>query len=270
MYKYKFIYLYLWQLRVRGGAVAAHNVHAVGVGGSSPSFATKAEFQPKNQRKTQIMDKETLLTSIQAIIGKPDTDGNYGETGVSSRTLDTYLEGILPTLGDNPNEDLIKAHANILKSIGGQIRHEKAEFVKSRTQSAQTETERETEQADDHLQGIAKVLKGLQEDYKKMQERLDTQEKAKEQAALREKVIAGMRSKNATDEYVLKNAMRDVVFDAEKSVEQLVEESLKLYDAEFTEARGSGANPRQSASGAKSSDAELDDFFKEMKRKGKF
>lgn len=213
------------------------------------------------------MEKEALLTSIQSIIGNPDADGNYGETGISQRTLDSYLDGILPTLGEEVSEDVLKAHAGILKSIGGQIRHEKAEFVKNyKPDTKPNEVTPPQEPNKEILDALAKI----QADNKALQERLDRQDKEKEQKGLMEKVMAGLKAKNATDEYVLKNAMRGVVFDTKKSVEQLVEDSLKLYDAEYTAARGAGAAPRQAGAGGGGGNSDIDSFFEEMKKKGKF
>lgn len=213
--------------------------------------------------KNQAMEKEALLTSIRGIIGNPDADGNYGETGISQRTLDTYLESILPTLGEEAGADVIKAHAEILKSIGGQIRHEKAEFVKNYKPPVAPPVEHGNKEI---LEALAKI----QADNKALQERLDNQEKDREQKVLMAKVLDGMRAKNASDEYVLKNAMRGVELDKDKSVEQLVEDSLKLYDAEYKAARGDGAKPRQGNGGGGGTDSDLDDFFAEMKKKGKF
>lgn len=213
------------------------------------------------------MDKETLLKGIQSIIGSPDADGNYGETGISGRTLDAYIDGILPTLGEDAGEDALKAHAGILRSIGGQIRHEKAEFAKNYKPEGNQVTPPEKKEEGGSGEILA-ALRQIEADNKALRERLDRQESEAAQRELKGKVLAGMRAKNATDEYVLMNAMRGVELDAKKSVEELVEAGLKLYDAEYTAARGAGASPRQGGGGSGSGD--IDGFFEEMKKRGKF
>lgn len=79
------------------------------------------------------MDKETLLSKFKPSIGEPDANTQmYGDTGLSVRTLDTYLEAILPGITDDAivTDDYVNTHVKILKSMGGQMRHEQSEFVK--------------------------------------------------------------------------------------------------------------------------------------------
>lgn len=78
------------------------------------------------------MEKENLLAGFNERLGNPDADGMY-EAGVSSRTLDAYVDGILPTITDDAQVDdaFWTRHVGFIKSMGGQMRHEKAEFVKS-------------------------------------------------------------------------------------------------------------------------------------------
>lgn len=79
------------------------------------------------------MEKETLLSGFTQRIGDPDANGYFGETGISQRTLDVYVENILPTIpsDDAVNDDFYGRHVNILKSMGGQLRHMNGEFAKN-------------------------------------------------------------------------------------------------------------------------------------------
>lgn len=220
------------------------------------------------------MEKEELLTKLQTEIGKPDAEGNYGVTGISQRTLDTYIESILPTLGENADDAVVSAHAAILKSIGGQIRHEKAEFVKSYKpqqpkQSQPDSNGKEGKEGGGEESEILKMLKQISTDNEALKQRLDKREKEAEQTRIKTLVVEGLKSKNATDEYVLKNCLKGVEFDVSKSVEELVDEYIKVYDAEYKEARGGADAPRRGGSGA-SGDGFIDSFFDEMKKKGKF
>ena len=105
---------------------------------------------------------------------------------------------------------------------------------------------------------------------KDLKTRLDEKDNEEKQKALRARVISGMKEKNATDDYVLKNCLKGVVFDDKKSVDELVNECLSLYDAEYKEARGVGSNPRSGGNGGGSKDGDIDAFFSEMKKRGKF
>lgn len=80
------------------------------------------------------MEKETLLSGFNQRIGNPDaTTGMYGDTGVSGRTINAYLDTILPSITDDGmvTDAFYDSHVNILKAMGGQMRHEQSEFVKS-------------------------------------------------------------------------------------------------------------------------------------------
>ena len=170
------------------------------------------------------MEKEELLTRLQGEIGKPDANGNYGITGISQRTLDAYIDGILPTLGENVDDAVIGTHASILKSIGGQIRHEKAEIVKGyKTNPTSTPKDDDPKGGEDGDSEIMKLLKQISSDNLALKERLDKRDKEAEQASIKARVIDGLKAKNANDEYVLKNCLKCVVFDTSKSVVELVE-----------------------------------------------
>jgi len=207
------------------------------------------------------MEKEELLTKVQSAIGKPDAEGNYGEVGISGRTLDAYLDGILPTLGEEVTDELIGAHANILKSMGGQMRHEKAEFVKNYKPKQQP-----MEKTED---GSAEEIKQLHKQMTELMERLNRQDTVAKQERLKESVLAGMRAKNATDEYVLKNCLKGVELDSGKNESDLVDECLKLYDAEYKACRGGNDAPRLGNNGGGGANSDIDTFFEEMKKRGK-
>lgn len=80
------------------------------------------------------MDKETLLSKLKPSMGEPNATTQMYETiGVSVRTLDSYADMILPGITDDAQvtEEFIKNHVNMLKAMGGQMRHEKSEFIKN-------------------------------------------------------------------------------------------------------------------------------------------
>ena len=219
------------------------------------------------------MEKEELLSKLNPVIGNPDSTGNYGELGISTRTLDAYVDAILPTLGESVTDEQINSHITILKAMGGQLRHEKAEFAKNYkpTIVPKNKEPKEPKNVEDgNGNEVLEMLNKIISDNKALKTRLDEKDNEEKQKALRARVVSGMKEKNATDDYVLKNCLKGVVFDDKKSVDDLVNECLSLYDAQYKEARGVGSNPRNGGNGGGSKDGDIDAFFSEMKKRGKF
>lgn len=189
------------------------------------------------------MDKETLLSNFTKSIGEPDaTTGMYGDTGISRRTMDVYIDELLPSITDDNtvNDAFIESHVRFIKAMGGQMRHEKSEFAKN-FKPGQTEPPAQ----DSKDSEILELLRGIKDENKNLRERLDNQDKAKIQQELREKVVAAMKTKGAKDEYVLAATLsKQGEFDSKKSVDEIVESILPSYDQEFSACRGSGAVPR--------------------------
>lgn len=213
------------------------------------------------------MKKEELLTKIQKAVGEPDANGDYVNVGISKRTLDAYMDAILPSLGEEVADDVINAHIEIIKAMGGQLRHEKAEFAKNYKPNVEPKKEPQPKKEPEEPKNDSEVKK-LLEQLNELKTRFDNQEKSSKQERLREKVIAGMKGKNATDEYVLKTCMKNVQLDDSKTVDDLVDECLGLYDAEYKECR-SGNEPPRTGNNTGGSDKDIDSFFEEMKKKGK-
>lgn len=79
------------------------------------------------------MEKETLLTGFNQRLGEPGANGMYENAGVSSRTLDAYIDNLLPMITDDAqvNDAFWERHIKFIKEMGGQMRHEMAEFAKN-------------------------------------------------------------------------------------------------------------------------------------------
>ena len=87
------------------------------------------------------MEKEALLTELRKTIGEPDANGNYAGAGISQRTLDGYIDAVLPTFSDDITAESAAAiHLPIIKLMGGQMRHEIAERIKVITPKKQKST----------------------------------------------------------------------------------------------------------------------------------
>lgn len=222
------------------------------------------------------MKKEELLNGLKNAIGDPDADGNYGETGLSLRTIESYVDNVLvPQFGEEEKvaDDFYKNQAGFLKTVGGQLRHEKAEFAKNYKPALGNagggggnsgEGGKEGE-----LAAMTKKVNELVKSNKDLADRLNASETSKVQNELRKKIEAGMKAKNADDGYVLKNVLKGETFDTNKSVDELVEKYLKKYDTELAEARGNGGVPRANGNGGDGGGSAADDYFKrKAKREG--
>lgn len=220
------------------------------------------------------MEKETLLTGIRAVIGEPDANGYYGDTGISDRTLNDYVEQALQPdkLEEKDIDDTFYArHCAILKSMGGQMRSQVAEQVKN---VKQTNNDSQRRDGNGELAEIRKQLEELKSENanwrKEVKEREEAEAKARRQTELRKQVEEGMKAKGANDPYVLKNTLKGVVFDPDKKVDELVESYLGEYDKEFAESRSSGALPRNTSGGGGGGGNSLDAFFARKADEGRF
>lgn len=214
------------------------------------------------------MDKETLLSNFTKSIGEPDaTTGMYGDTGISRRTMDVYIDNLLPRITDDNtvNDAFIEAHVNFIKAMGGQLRHEQSEFVKNYKPNQQQANDTPQEGKDNE---VLELLKGIKNENKELRERLDRQDQAKSQSELREKVVAGMKAKGISDEYVLTTTLtKHGELDTKKSVDELVESLLPAYDKEFSACRGNGAVPRTGQQQQQNTKNETLKRFKERHQK---
>lgn len=220
------------------------------------------------------MTKEELLKGLVTNIGDPDASGMYAQAGISQRTLDAYADSVLPQLASvDYTDDIAKAHANILKAMGGQLRHEVSERLKGIQPTTPPKDEKKEDTAqNDELKALLAEFKAQKQSIESLQAKLTEQDNAAKQAELKGSVIAKMREQGATNDYVLEVIMRGYKFDADKDVEQLVSENLGRYNQEFTKAYGnSGAYPRTSLGGGDGTqvNAQREAFKKKMQNKGK-
>ena len=204
------------------------------------------------------MEAEKILSTITE---------KLGQTSLSDRTIQKYIELNPIAEGEEPSDDYFNSAVSFLSELGGQYNHDiavkvkdlKAQFAPaSNTEGASTV--KKAEPVDDKYNNVLKELQELKEE-------ISDNERNRAQAEIKANVIAVMRAKNATDEYVLKNTLKGVTFDDSKTIDELAETYLKEYDKEFAEARGAGAQPRTSNGGKGLTAA--DAYFKsKAKREG--
>lgn len=212
------------------------------------------------------MTKEELLEKLRAKIGK---------TSLSERTLSTYSENLLKYVSDDSVVDdiFLESHANILKSIEGQISHDISEGI-SDWKSKNTGVGNNKGENDDKDFGkILEMLEEIKGENSKLKERLDSAETKKSQSEYRELLKKAMQNKGAKNDYILSQTINQKEFDVSKSVDDVVEDFLSDYDSNFKSCFGSGASPRESGGDSGNSDnanKALDSFFERKANQGKF
>lgn len=221
------------------------------------------------------MDKETLYAKFTAVMGDADTaTGMIGDTNISKRTLESYVDAIIPGIKDDESVtgDYLDSHVSVLRAMGGQMRHQvKTEIDGFRAKSAKSgdsnaaaaDTGTASAAGYDSLNRQIAELRRSMED---LSERSRKASEEKTQAEMMAALKAAMRRSNATDDYVLEKTMQGVTLDTAKTVGQLTEEHLKRYDAELKACRGDGAQPR-AAQGGGGGKTYADQFFARKKAK---
>ena len=208
------------------------------------------------------MEKELLVSKLKEKIGS---------TNVSDKTIGAYVEALMPTITSDEmvNDTFLASHASVVKIMGGQISHDAS--VEINKYKEQNKIDDKGQKGTDGLGVIQSMLEDIKKENQSLKERLDQKDSESLKADLVKKVMEGMKAKGANDAYVLKKAMQGVDIDVNKSVDELVETYLPLYDNEYKEARGNGEPPRSSTGGggAKGDDI-LDDYFSQKIAEGKF
>ena len=208
------------------------------------------------------MEKELLVSKLKEKIGS---------TNVSDKTISAYVEAVMPTITSDEmvNDTFLASHASVVKVMGGQISHDASVEINKYTE--QNKIDDKGQNGTEGLDAIQSMLEEIKNENQALRERLDKKDSEALKAGLVKKVMEGMKAKGANDAYVLKKAMQGVDIDVSKSVDELVETYLPLYDNEYKEARGDGEPPRSSTSGGKAKgDDILDDYFSQKIAEGKF
>lgn len=211
------------------------------------------------------MDKETLLTEFGSRLGKTDNEGNYTHAGISSRTLDVYVENILSTAGETPDENFYTSHIAILNSLGGQMRKQIADAIKA---AKTKQTPPSDDDADEKQTPPSDEVQKLRASIESLAKRLDDQDKNRLQETSLSELKTLLKEQGATDEYVLRNTLKGYVIPGGKKPEEVVDAVLALYDKEVRECRGDGATPRNGNGGKNSKTAVNNYFARKAQREG--
>ncbi len=205
------------------------------------------------------MEKEQILSTINERLTAEGI-----KTEPFQRTFGDYLNENLPAEGTEPDDAYFAKHVRVLKSLAGQYNHDFAAQVEDFKKNYKPETKQDPPQPNKEVEDLKKQLADLTK-------RLDEKESKLTQEQLMSQVKAEMKKQGATDEYVLKQTLRGVTFDAKKSVADLAKEMLSAYDSELTACRGKGAAPRNGGDGgggSKGKNAAESYFARKQKKEG--
>lgn len=183
------------------------------------------------------MEKEQILSTLNE---------KLGTTGLSERTINDYIDAMIPVNEENVDFD---KHVNFLKSLNGNFSADVAKQVnefKKNYKPVSEPVKKEPEKEE-----IPSWAKSLIDSNKELKERLDKKESEIKQSELMSMVKSEMKKQGATDDYVLKQTLKGVTLDTEKSVAEHVKALMADYDSEYKACRGNGAAPRNGGGSGK-------------------
>lgn len=205
------------------------------------------------------MEKEQILSTINE---------KLGNTNFSEKTISDYVDAFIPEIEENPDFD---KHIGFLKSLYGNFSADVAKQVNEAKAKLQTPPANKQQPDDTRYAALEEKFDKLMGNYEKLTEQLAQKESKLTQEQLMSQVKSEMKKQGATDEYVLKQTLRGVTFDAKKSVADLAKEMLSAYDSELTACRGKGAAPRnggEGGGGSKGKNAADSYFARKQKKEG--
>lgn len=209
-----------------------------------------------------IMEKETLLTGFKKVLGEPGTDGYIGDTGVTARTLDVYVDKLLKRIksDDEATDEFYQDHASFLKAMGGQMRFEKADFVKN-YKPAKEEPNPKENPADQDLLKRIELLEQAREDERK----------AGDQRAMRQRVSGKSAELKVLNKNLWEDAVNMVEYKEGMDEKSMTEAAKELYESKLKSYFGDGAKPYSGTeSGNGGGSKSLDAFFAKKAIEGKF
>lgn len=194
------------------------------------------------------MEKETLLKGFEQRVGVPDAQtGMCGDTGISGKTLDAFVESILPTITDDSSVDdaFYERHAGFLKAMGGQMRHEKAEFVKQHTSALHDGGNG----GNGGNGGAGGSENRLMEKIKALEERLDASECTSRQKSLRGSVSAAGKTLKVTNEALWRDVAMSVPCNDDMDEEAFTKSVKSEYEKKLKSYMGEGQVPYHTSGG---------------------
>lgn len=210
------------------------------------------------------MEKEKLSTELQ---------GKVGENSLSTRTWDDYLEqSVIPFLPaeEDKIDDFLNRHANVLKSINGQLNHEVASKVnefkkvyKPEVPKVEPVPTQQPEINDTKLDELEARLSKFEQAEKEKREAANRAKKLDEAKKL-------MKEQGASHETVLNLVIPQLEVSEETTLQDLAKKGKQLYDKAYSDLYGDTYVPAYgtglSANGKKQSQ---DAYMKHLKETGR-
>lgn len=218
------------------------------------------------------MDKETLLTGFKKVLGEPQANGYIGDTGVTMRTLDKYVDAILPTItaDDMVTEQFYQNQAAVVKAMGGQMRFEQAEFVKNyRPQPVNPNTPPAKPEPKPGENGNEDLLKRLE----KLENERENDRKNFAVKEMRSEVLRKSGELKVSNKNLWEDAVKMVEYTDGMDAAAMEAKAKELYESKLKSYFGDGASPYGASTQpgvTPQDDKFLDDFFKRKTMEGKF
>ena len=213
------------------------------------------------------MEKETLLAGLKKELGEPAANGYLGDTGVTIRTLEKYAEALLPTISsdDVANDGFYKAHAEVVKAMGGQMRFEQAEFVKSYKPNKNHDTGNPPNHNEDEL-------------YDDFKRRLDALEKEREDdrktfaiEKMRSELLSKSVEFNVSNKPLWDDVVRQIAYVDGMDAKAMEAKAKDDYECKLKSYFGDGVSPYGGDGGfGGGDDKSLESFFQKKIDEGKF
>lgn len=218
------------------------------------------------------MDKETLLTGFKKVLGEPQANGYIGDTGVTMRTLDKYVDAILPTItaDDMVTEQFYQNQAAVVKAMGGQMRFEQADFVKNyKPQQVNPNTPPAAPESKPGENGNEDLLKRLE----KLEEERENDRKNFAVKEMRSEVLRKSGELKVSNKNLWEDAVKMVEYTDGMDAAAMETKAKELYESKLKSYFGDGASPYGASTQpcvTPQDDKFLDDFFKRKTMEGKF
>ena len=218
------------------------------------------------------MDKETLLTGFKKVLGEPQANGYIGDTGVTMRTLDKYVDAILPTItaDDMVTEQFYQNQAAVVKAMGGQMRFEQADFVKNYKPKPTTPPEPPVEiKQKPGENGNEDLLKRLE----KLENERENDRKSFAVKEMRSEVLRKSGELKVSNKNLWEDSVRMVEYKEGMDSTAMEEKAKELYESKLKSYFGDSASPYNGGTSSNvppKDDKFLDDFFARKTLEGKF
>lgn len=202
------------------------------------------------------MEQETLVTKLTEKIG---------ETNLSQRTISEYAKSIMPlvTSDEVVNDAFLETHGNILKTIGGQLRHDLASGIEDFKKNYKPEPKQKqdvVQQDDDKYAKLMNEMKELKDSLAKKDA-----EAAKNAVMHQVSTLLAEKIKEATgsepNAFVFKNTVRDIEIGEKPNISQIVKDAQKAYDENLKAAGLEPDSPHYNGGGGSGKNKTLDSFF---------